>query len=114
MALAAVVSLVAETKSMAVAEQDTAAPICGRDQLNFGFPRYISSVTEVIAALAPEIASGLASTSFMSSPPMLHNEAVTASSSIALDLSFGKDSEFKINSPHPKYKYSLFIITLRK
>jgi hypothetical protein len=102
MALAAVVVLVAVTKSIAVAEQDIAAPTCGTDQLNFGFLRYTNSTIEVIAALAPEIANGLASTSFISSPPMLHNAAVRARSSIALDLSLDKDAVLTIYPPHPQ------------
>jgi len=61
--------------------------------------RYISRTIDVIAALAPAIDKGLASTILISSPPILHIAAVAASISIALDLSFDKGAVLTFFSP---------------
>jgi hypothetical protein len=64
------------------------APICGGDQLSFGFPVAARIMAAEIALLTPEMANGFALTDFVSNPPRLHIVAVKARKIIAFNLSF--------------------------
>jgi hypothetical protein len=74
MALAAVVSFVADTKSITVAAKETAPPICAKEKVKRGFRRKKRRNTADIALLIPAMARGCQTTHFMSIPPKLHRK----------------------------------------
>jgi len=78
MALAALVVLLAETKSSMVAAWARAAPTWGSDQWNLGRRSQARTTSEEIRLRAPAMAKGFQSMTLMNKPALLHRKAVAA------------------------------------